>query len=178
MKFIKDILLIETTTTGQDIEKDAIIQLTGLLLDKDNLLEKSIFNTYVRVSLLENTIQKHSSILGIEEAVLTKSPKIYDSAKKFHDHFGSDLLLATHNIANIFFLRNAFKKASVPWDYDMHIIELWTLEYIYALSYGIRKMPTLHTLIDHFRIKHVNSANALEKARAEAIIFRNIIGQA
>lgn len=176
MKFIKDILLVETTTTGVDVDKDAILQITGILLDKDNLLEKSIFNSYVRVSLLENIIQKHSVVLGIKEEQLQKSPKIYDAVKKFNEQFGNSPMLATHNIANIFFLRNAYKKANVPWEFEPHILELWTLQYIYSLSYGIKKMPTLSTLLDHFRIPRVNHSNSLERAKAESIVFKKIIG--
>ncbi len=178
MKFIKDILFIETTTTGPDTDKDSIIQLSAILLDKDNLLEKANFNSYVRVSLLESTIHKHAQILDIPDEVMRKSSKIYEVAKKFYDQFGNDLLLATHNVQNLFFLRNAFKKANIPYDYDNHVIELWTLEYIYALSYGIKKMPTLNTLLDHFRIKQVSQSNAIERARACTIVFKKIIGHA
>ena len=44
MKFIKDILLFQIETTGPNIDRDSIIQLSAVLLDKDNLLEKNFFN--------------------------------------------------------------------------------------------------------------------------------------
>lgn len=175
MKFIKDILLFDLETTGPNPDKDSIIQLSGILLDKDNLLEKSFFSSYVRVSLLEGIISEHAELLNIPFASMQKSPKIYDTIKKFHTQFGSTPLLATHNTANLLFLKNAFKKAIVPFDYNDHILELWTLGYIYTLNYGIRKMPSFHTFLDHFGMKLKNRHDALEKARLSAEIFRKII---
>jgi DNA polymerase III alpha subunit (gram-positive type) len=175
MKFIKDILLVELETTGPDSDKDSIIQLSAILLDKDNLLEKDFFNSYVRVSLLENTISKHAAMLHIAFESMQKSPKIYETIKKFNDQFDIPVLLASHNFLNLFFLKNAYRKALVPFSFDSHMLELWTLSYIYTLNNGLRKIPTLHTLIDHFNLPLKNPNNALEKVRLEAEIFRRIV---
>lgn len=175
MKFIKDILLFDIETTAPDPDKDPIIQLSAVLLDKDNLLEKDNFNSYVRVSLLDGTITAHADILNIEFEALRKSPKIYDVIKQFRDHFGTKALLASHNTVNLFFLKNAFKKAALPFDYDYHLLDLWTLGYIYTLNYGIKKMPTFHTFLDHFGLKQKNRHSAMERCRLSAEIFRKII---
>lgn len=176
MKFIKDILLFDMETTGPDVDKDNIIQLSAILLDKDNLLEKNYFNSYVRVSLLDGTINQHAEILNIPFDLMRKSPKIYDAIKKFYTVFRNDsVLLATHNLNSVLFLRNGFKKALVPFEYDQHILELWTLGYIYTLNYGLKKIPTFRTLLDHFHLRQKNRHNALEKVRLSAEIFRKII---
>lgn len=175
MKFIKDLLFFEFITTGQDTDKDSIIQLAAVFLDKDNLLEKANFNCYVRVSYLDSIITEHSKMLGVDFDVLRKSPKIFDCIKQFKAKFGTDLLLATHNVNNLLFLKNAFRKAGLPFEYDSHLLELWTLGYIYTLNYGLRKMPTFNTFIDHFRMNQQNPKDALEKVRLEAEIFRKII---
>ncbi len=175
MKFIKDILLVELETTGQDTDRDSIIQLSAVLLDKDNLLEKDFFNSIVRVSLLENTISKHAAMLGIPFEEMRKSQKIYETLKKFTEQFDKPILLASHNVTNLFFLRNAYRKSLIPFEFDSHVLELWTLSYIYTLTNGIKKMPTLYTLLDHFNMKLKNEHNAMEKARAEAAIFRKVI---
>ncbi len=178
MKFIKDLLFFEVTTTGQDTDKDSVIQLSAVLLDKDNLLEKANFNSFVRVSYLDAVINQHSKLLGIEYNVLKKSAKVYDVVKQFHNKLGSNFLLATHNVANILFLKAAFKKALVPFDYGSHVIELWTLGYIYTLNYGLKKMPTFNTFLDHFNLKQKHPNDAMEKVRLEAEIFRKIIKEA
>ena len=44
MKFIKDLLFFDINTTGPDTDKDNIVQLSAILIDKHNLLEKDYFN--------------------------------------------------------------------------------------------------------------------------------------
>ncbi len=178
MKFIKDILLFEIQTTGPESDKDSIIQLSAVLIDKDNLLEKDFFNSYIRISMLEGTIAQHAELLGIPYETMRKSPKIYDVIKQFHLHFGNQALLATYNLSNVLFLKTAFKKAIVPFDYNNHILDLWTLGYIYTLNYGIKKMPTFNTFLDYFNLKQKNRHNSLERVRLGAEIFRKIIKDA
>lgn len=175
MKFIKDILFFEIQTTGHDPDKDSIIQLSAVLLDKDNLLEKNNFNSYIRVSYLDSIINEHAKILRVDYETLRKSPKVYDAIKIFHKKFGTDLLLATHSSNNLWFLKNAFKKAVVTYNYDYHVIQLWTLGYIYTLNYGLNKMPTFHTLLEHFRLKQKTPYDMMEKIRLEAEVFKKII---
>jgi DNA polymerase III alpha subunit (gram-positive type) len=130
MKFIKDILLFEVNTTGPNPDKDSVLQLAAVLLDKDNLLEKANFNSYVRVSLLEAIITEHAELLNIPFAVMQRSPKIYDTIKKFNATFPKTALLATQNINSLFFLKNSFKKAAISFDFDIRVLDLWTLVHI------------------------------------------------
>lgn len=175
MKFIKDLLFFELHTTGQDSDKDNIIQLSAVLLDKDNLLEKSKFSSFIRVSYLDSIMNEHKKLLHTDYETLRRSPKIYDCVKQFHNKFGTNLLLATHNLTNLLFLKTAFRKAAVPFDYDQHVVELWTLGYVYTLNYGLKKMPTFNTFLDYFKFKQKSPWDALEKARLEAEVFRMII---
>jgi DNA polymerase III epsilon subunit-like protein len=175
MKFIKDLLFFELITTGSDPDKDNILQLSAVLLDKDNLLERESFNSHVRVSFIEGLLWEHSKLLRIEIGELKKSPKIYDVIKQFRKKFPDPLLLATHSFQNTLFLKNAFKKAALPFDFDTHIVDVWTLGYIYTLNYGLKKMPTFHTFLEQFKLKQQNPNDALEKVRLEAEIFRKII---
>lgn len=175
MKFIKDLLLFDLETMGPDSQKDPIIQLSAIVLDKDNLLEKDVFNSYVRVSLLDGTISQHAERLQIPFETLRKSPKIYDAVKKFRDKLGTHFLLCTHSTNNLLFLRQAFRKSAIEFDYNPHIIDLWTLGYVYTLNYGLKKMPTFDTLLDLFDLRRKNRHDALEKSRLAAEIFRRII---
>jgi DNA polymerase III epsilon subunit-like protein len=175
MKFIKDLLFFELQATGADVDKDNVLQLSAILLDKDNLLEKANFNSYVRVSYLDSVMLEHAKLLHVEYEVIKKSAKIYDVIKLFHGKFSGNLLLATHSFSNVIYLKNAFKKAAVPFDYDTHILDVWTLGYIYTLNYGLKKMPTFNTFIDYFKLKQKYPFDAMEKVRLEAEIFRRII---
>jgi len=175
MKFIKDLLFFEIQSTGLNAEKDSIIQLSAVLLDKDNLLEKNNFNSFIKVSYLDSVINEHAKLLSIAPEVLRKSPKVYDCVKQFHQKFGNNLLLATHNFQQLLFLKMAFKRAVVPFDYDDHVVQLWTLGYIYTLNYGLKKMPTFNTFLDYFKLKQKHPNDAMERVRLEADVFRRII---
>lgn len=175
MKFIKDILFFHIETSGSQPDKDSILQLSAVLLDKDNLLEKNFFNSYIKVSFLDGTLQQHAEQLGIPFATLQKSPKQHDVLKQFVATFGYEPLLATHGVNNVQFLRTAFKKALLPFEYHNHVLDLWTLGYIYTLHYGIKKMPTLDTLFTQFNLKPQNRNNALEKVRHSTTIFKKIV---
>lgn len=175
MKFIKDILLFQIETSGNIPDRDNILQLSAVLLDKDNLLEKNSFNSYIKVSFLDGTLHQHSEQLQVPFETLQKSPKLLEVIKKFSTTFGSEPLLATHGSLNVQFLRHAFKKSLIPFNFDAHVLDIWTLGYIYTLHYGIKKMPTLMTLFSHFNLKPTNRNNALERARLSATIFRNIV---
>lgn len=175
MKFIKDILFFDLQTTGQDADKDQVIQLSSILLDKDNLLEKDYFNSYIRVSYLDSVMHHHAQLAGVDVDIIKQSQKIYDVIKNFHKKFSTNLILATHNFSNILFLKSAFKKAAVPFDYDPHVLHLWTLGYIYTLNYGLKKMPTLDTFINYFKLKLNRPYDSMEKVKIEVEIFRKII---
>ncbi len=175
MKFIKDILFFQIETSGFNPERDNIIQLSAVLLDKDNLLEKNYFNSYIKVSFLDNTLQQHAEQLQVPVEVLQKSPKQYEVLKKFVETLGTEPLLATNGFANAQFLKHAFKKSLINFDYDSHILDLWTLGYIYSLHYGIKKIPTLQTLFSQFNLKLTKRSNALEKARLGSEVFRRIV---
>ncbi len=175
MKFIKDILLFQIEVTGKNVERDSIIQLSAVLLDKDNLLEKNFFNSYVKVSFLDNTIATHAEALKVTFETLQKSPKLYEVIKAFSAKFGDTPLLATHSVSNVQFLRQAFKKTFLPYNYDSHVLDLWSLGYVYTLHYGLKKMPTMQTLFQHFNLKQTNPHDSLEKARLSAEVFRKIV---
>lgn len=173
MRLIKDLLVFHLETTGPDPERDHIIQIAAVLLDKDSLLEKNFQNWFVKVSFLDGTIQKHSQQLGISFDELRQSPKITEVIKEFINAFGYEPLLATNSITSLLFLRNAFKKSLQQFKYDKHVLDIWSLSYIYALHIGIKKIPSLTTLATHFNLPVARTG--LDKARTTAQILRKII---
>ena len=175
MKLIKDILVFQIETTGIDLERDHILQLSAVLLDKDSLLEKNNYNGFVKVSFLDGTLHSHADQLGVPFDVLRKSPKINEIIKEFVTIFGYEPLLATQSVQNYLFLRKAFKKTLTPFNYDKHLLDVWSLSYIYSLHAGLKKIPTLSTLANHFNLKMAKPNDALERARLTANVFKKII---
>jgi DNA polymerase III epsilon subunit-like protein len=174
-RFVKDLLIVEIEATGSDVDKDAIIQLSGLLLDKDNLLEKGVFNTYVRTSLLEGTLAKHAEFLDVPFETIKKSPKAMDAAKQFAEFIHPNATPAFQNVRNLVFLKNLYKKVNYPLPLNLQIFQLWTLEYVLSIKLGLNKLPTLQTLLDYFGLPVKNPHNSLERARLEAEVLRRIV---
>src|SRR6185503_1990463 len=116
MKFLKDILVLDLETSGPDPERDHIIQIGAILLDKDNLLEKNFFNSYVKASLLQDTTMKHAAQLNIPFEQLVKSKRLVDVLKQMQQKFDRPYLLASHNVKNIFFWKAGFNAPPCRWN--------------------------------------------------------------
>src|SRR5438128_1048267 len=125
MKFARDILLIDMETTGINPEKDFALQLSAVLLDKDNLLEKKSFNSYIKHSFSQSTNDRIVQTLGIQKENWMKSPNLKEVMQKFNVTFPYNVTIATHNITNVQFFQEAHRRCGMTYEYDYHIIELW-----------------------------------------------------
>ena len=175
MKFIRDILLIDCEMTGVNPRKDFMLQLSAILLDKDNLLEKGHFDTYIKHSFAQTTNDQVIQTLGISKEQLFRSPNLREVITAFNQKFSYNVTIATHNIYNVLFLQEAFTKCGIPYEYDYHILELWTLGYAFLARQNIKKVPTAETLGIYFHVKKEREHNALINARFLAEIVRKLL---
>lgn len=175
MRFIKDIFLFDLETSGPDLERDVVLQFSGILLDKDNLLQKAQYTTYIRNSLLSETLQTHANTLKVDISVLQKAPKPIDFLKDIAAQFKSEVTLAVPSSSHLFFFRQAYRKQAAVFPYDLSVIDLWTLYYTFGMRIGLRKIPSLHTLLDHFNLHIENPYNAFQRVQLEAEVLRKIL---
>jgi DNA polymerase III alpha subunit (gram-positive type) len=175
MKFARDILLIDIETTGPNPNKDFPLQLSAVLLDKDNLLEKDNFNSYIRHTFSQSTNDRIAQLLGIPKENWMKAPSTKLVLQKFAEQFPLSVTLASHNMINLAFLQEAFRRTSVPYDYDYHVLELWTLGYFYLSKQNIKKLPTAETVGAQFKLTKQKEHDALSSCRFHAEILRRLI---
>lgn len=175
MRFARDILLVDIEATGTNPEKDFPLQIAAVLLDKDNLLEKDWFNSYVRYSFSQSTNDRIIQTLGITKDLLFRSPPLKDVITAFNAKFPYNVTLASQNTVNINILQEAFKKAGISYEYDYHIIELWTLGYLFLSRQGIKKIPTASTFGQYFKLERKKDHDALVNCRFLAEIFRKLV---
>lgn len=178
MRFIKDIFLFDLETSGPDLERDVVLQFAGILLDKDNLLQKAQYTTYVRNSLLSETLQTHANVLKVDILVLQKAPKPIDFLKDIAAHFKSEVTLAVPSSSHLFFFRQAYRKQTAVFPYELSVIDLWTLYYTFGMRMGLKKIPSLHTLLDHFNLRIQNPYDAFHRVQLEAEVLRKILKEA
>ena|SRR6185369_10473550 len=175
MKFARDILLIDIETTGMNPDKDFPLQLAAVLLDRDNLLELGSFNTYIKHSFAQTTNDRIVQTLGITKEMWFKAPNLKESITKFNQKFPYNVTLASQNIININFLQEAHRKLNIPYEFDYHILELWTLEYLFLSKQNLKKIPTASTIGPLFNLKREKEHDALANCRYLAEILRRLV---
>ena len=175
MKFARDILFIDFETTGNNPDKDFPLQLSAVLLDKDNLLEKNYFNSYIRHTFSQSSNDRIVQTLGIQKEIWMKSPGQKEVLEKFNKTFSYNVTIATHNITNILFLQDLHKRCKISYEYDYHIIELWTLGYLYLSKMNIKKIPTAETMGFYLKLQRQRENDSLANVRFLAEIFRKLV---
>ncbi|MDB4940147.1 MAG: polymerase [Candidatus Doudnabacteria bacterium] len=174
MKFARDILLIDMETTGPDPYKDFPIQLSAILLDKDNLLEKGSFNSYIKHPFSQTTNDRVVQTLGIPKEMWMKAPNLKAVITAFKEKFPYNVTISSQNIINVNFLQESFRKTGISYEYDYHILELWTLSYFYLSKQNIKKIPTAETVGAFFKLQRTKEHDALANCRFLADILRKL----
>ncbi len=175
MKFARDILIIDFQTTGVNMEKDFPLQLSAVLLDKDNLLEKSSFSSYIKHSFSQTTNDRIVQTLGITKEVWMASPNLKTVLQQFESKFAYNITLSSQNIINVNFLKECFRRAGMEYEYDYHVLELWSLGYLYLSKQNLKKIPTATTLGTYFKLQKTDERDALANCRYLADILRKLV---
>ncbi len=174
MRFIKDLLFIDLETSGLDPDKDVIVQIGAVLLDKDNLLEKAFFTAYVRNSLLAETLTEQAKTSHLSVEILQSGLKPLDFLKQFTQFAGIGCTLLVPNSLKFLFLKQAYKKQTISFPFELYALDFWTMCYVRSMSKGLKKIPTLHTLAEEFHLTLKNPYNAFERVKVEAKIFKRV----
>lgn len=175
MKFARDILLIDLETTGPDPSKDFPIQLSAILLDKDNLLEKGSFNSYIKYSFSQTTNDRVAQTLGISKENWMRAPSLKTVITSFNNTFPYNVTIASQNLVNVNFLKESFRKSGIPYEYDYHVLELWTLAYVFLSKLNMKKIPTAETIGTYFKLQRTKERDALANCRFLGEILRKLV---
>jgi DNA polymerase III alpha subunit (gram-positive type) len=177
MRFARDILLVDIQTTGNNPEKDFALQIAAILLDKDNLLEKDNFSSYIKHPFSQTTNDQIVQTLGIPKEMWMRSPNLKEVIQKFNAKFPLNVTLASQNTTNILFLKDLYMQARVPYEFDYHILELWTLAYVFFARQNLKKIPTAETLATYFKVPRGNDHSAFDNCRLHAELLRKLMDQ-
>lgn len=183
MNFKHDLLLIDIEATGLDVNKNEIIQLAGVLLDKKTLKEKEAFSSFVKPSKWKTRDPESMAVNKISYSQVANAPSMKAVLQKFNKVFGKDVVLSYYSgVMDIVFMQEAYKRARMKWPFDYHYFNIWGLFYAYlAKNNGLvaGKYFTgfgLKTLLKRFKIKQSeNLHDALVDCRAEAEVLRKVV---
>ena len=183
MDFKKDLLLVDLETTGLDSLRHEIIQLSAVLLDKKTLKEKSFFNAYIRPANWAARDLKSMAVNKIKKDWLDKAPPLKTVLKAFDGKFSAQKVILSYygGPVDMDFLRAAYKRAGLKWQFDYHYFNLWSLFYPFLAARGQLKNQkrfagfSLEDLMKKFKIKSSKRHDGLEDCKIEAEILRRIL---
>ncbi len=180
--FNKDILIIDIESTGLDYNKNEIIQLAGILLDKKTLKEKKRFESYIRPNNWSNHDPEAMAVNKISKETLKSAPSLKTVIDKFHKTFGTNVMLSPYGtIMDTAMLRVAYKKVGRKYNYDYHVFDIWPLCYTYMAKKRLLKNTrrfsgfSLNDVANHFKIKiPTNRHTALADCELQAAVLRKL----
>lgn len=183
MDFKKDLLLVDLETTGLDVTRHEIIQLSAVLLDKKTLREKSFFNAYARAEAWKQRDLEAMKVNKIKKDWLDKAPPLKAVLKTFDQKFLAQNVILSYygGPVDMDFLRAAYKRAGLLWKFDYHYFNLWALFYPFLAARGQLKNQkrfagfSLEDLMKKFKIKSSRRHDGLEDCRIEAEVLRKVL---
>lgn len=167
MKFPKDILLIDFEGLTEPV------QIGAVLLDKETLIEKDSFSSYIWTDLHGEI----KAISGISQETLKGAPAQAEAGRMFFEKFGTDVLIGTWvAMADIKNLEKIITAAGLDFKlYDYHILDIWPAAYIHLLKHGYSGDIRSEDMFKEFGATPRGFHNALEDCRIAADILRKIV---
>lgn len=181
--FKKDLLLIDLEMTGLDAQKHEIIQLAAVLLDKKTLKEKKFFNSYIKPKKWQNRDPEAMAVNKIHPEWLKESPVMKEVLQSFTKKFNSKEVILSYygGPLDMDFLRLAYKRNKITWQFDYHYFNLWAFFYgILAGKNGLKNTKkftgfTLEDLMKKYKVVTKNRHDGLADCRAEAEVLKKIL---
>ncbi len=183
MDFKKDLLLIDLETTGLDAQKHEIIQIGAVLLDRKTLKEKEVFSSYSKPAKWKKRDPESMKINGITWENLKGAPSLKEVLGRFSGLCRPENVVLSYygGPLDMDFLREAYKKAGLKWQFDYHYFNLWAVFYAFLASKNkLRNSKkftgfSLDDFMKEFKIKSNSRHDALEDCRIEAEVLRRIV---
>lgn len=175
MHLAHDLLLIDIEPANPDPDRGSFLQLSAVLLDSSNLLEKNNFNMFARPSFADGSAKSLAKRAGLSEDDLLKSKRQPDVLHDFFMHFRRDAYqLASFGYPpfSIFYL--ACKKAGFKEGVVMPLFDAWTPLYLHYARHGVKKLPNLETMADLQKVSIKSPFSAMDRVRAVAELLRKL----
>lgn len=182
--FKKDLLLIDLEMTGLVPNKHEIVQLSAVLLDKKTLKEKTWFNAYIKPKKWKSRDLESMQVNGLTWELLKEAPDLRVVLKSFSQKFKpKEVILANYGgLLDFTFLKEAYAKSGVKWNFDYHYFNLWCVFYWeLARSNSLKNAKQfagfkLDELVKKFNIKIQGARHdALTDCRLEAEVLRKMV---
>lgn len=181
--FKKDLLILDIESTGLDYEKNEIIQLAAILLDKKTLKEKKSFNTFIRPRNWKNRSREAMAVNNISWDMVKDAPNLKTALTTFQKTFGTDVSISPYGtIMDTAMLRIAYRKSKMKYKFDYHVFDIWPLVYVFMAKKKLLKNTRrftgfgLEDAARHFKIAVPKDRHtALTDCQIQAEVLRAIM---
>ena len=178
--FNRDLLIIDTETTGLDPKIHRVLQLAGILLDKNTLETRQFFTSYIYAGPkdFELASPKALEINHITPELVASAPRFptaWSNLTKTFQEFSYDLAGQKIDF-DITMLRRMCSIYRQPWPFDRSI-DLWSMFYSVAAIKNLpfsKRYAGLNAMKEHFSKIHTTH-DALQDCEDVADILRQFV---
>lgn len=175
MTLAQDLLLTDLELLNPDPEKGQLLQISAVLLDAKNLLEKKFFNSYIRPAFGDTSLPTCAKMLGISPEALKNSPRQADCLQQYFLEFKDTFQFASMGVEVFIALNAGCKRSGVKKKIESPIFDTWTVLYLGTSRVGVHKLPNLETMAEGFKLGLQNQHNSMERVRLTAELLRKVL---
>lgn len=179
--FLKDILVVDFETTGFDLDKDEAVQIGLLLLDRQTLVEKKSFVSWIKPKQpVHEGIPGFtwSNIKGDDIEEIKNALSLSGVAEQVSGFLPEEYIFCAWNAIFDFIFWKKLLAETGEVAKPAQVLDLWTVAQVYLLKDEqyegeCRSEPVFQYFGAEPRVKH----DALEDCRKEAMVLRKILGE-
>jgi DNA polymerase III epsilon subunit-like protein len=147
------LVFVDLETTGLDYERHGIIEI-GCIFETDGHREPEDFQALANPGDVEYS-EEAASVHKIPRATIEAAPPLYEVLQRFDSRCAAGAIVSGWNTKfDEAFLYKAYQRYGIPWRFDYHIFDVWSLYKHFQL---IGRLPAevhlgLGTIAQHYHI--------------------------
>jgi DNA polymerase III epsilon subunit-like protein len=147
------LVFIDLETTGLDADRHGIIEI-GCIFETDGKREAESFQSLANPGEVEYS-NEAAEVHRIPRQTIAAAPPLYEVLLRFDSRCANEAVLSGWNTKfDELFLYRAYQRYGLPWRFDYHIFDVWS---IYKRLQLMGKLPTdlrlgLGTIVKHYNI--------------------------
>lgn len=147
------LVFVDLETTGLDVERHGIIEI-GCIFETDSQREPEDFQALANPGEVEYS-EEASGIHNIPLQAIEAAPSLYEVLQRFDSRCADEAIISGWNTKfDEAFLYKAYQRYGIPWRFDYHIFDVWSL---YKRLQLIGQLPAdfhlgLGTVAQHYKV--------------------------
>lgn len=147
------LVFVDLETTGLDPDRHGIIEI-GCIFETDGQRESNDFESLANPGDVEHS-EEAAKVHNISREAIAAAPPLEEVLRSFDSRCAKDAIISGWNTKfDELFLYKAYQRCGIPWRFDYHIFDVWSL---YKRLQLIGQLPAdmhlgLGTIAEHYKI--------------------------